>query len=205
MENIDYNNCFDLYFSDSDIESADEIKNFPILNFNDNTYQNVKNQILQLNSNDDKDYDLNNEMEENILLDELDEGIDEVLSDNPIKNNKYTPYKKNLYQQIQRSQDKIERLLILDKFIDQIINIDDYVTPDQHEQLWTLSEQIYNTFQDPDPNNHSLFEYTTQNTTEGYFKIETCYQHRVEYMQNLLAEEVYLTKKKNPKKEQLNT
>ncbi|CAG8687765.1 11448_t:CDS:1, partial [Cetraspora pellucida] len=57
----------------------------------------------------------------------------------------------------------------------------------------------------PDPNNYSLFEYTTQNTTEGYFKIKTCYQHGVECMQNFLAKEVYLTKKKIPKEEQLNT
>ncbi|CAG8824299.1 27042_t:CDS:2, partial [Racocetra persica] len=73
---------------------------------------------------------------------------------------------------IQGSQDEIERLSVLDEFVDQ-----------------TLSEQIYNTFQDPDSNNHSLFEYTTQNTTKGYFNMETCYQHRIQHMQNLFAEE----------------
>ncbi|CAG8848611.1 30607_t:CDS:1, partial [Racocetra persica] len=65
--------------------------------------------------------------------------------------------------------------------------------------LWTLSEQIYNAFQDPDPNNHSLFEYTTQNTTKGYFNIKTCYQHGIQHMQDLLVEEVYLTKQKKSK------
>ncbi|CAG8829220.1 17293_t:CDS:1, partial [Cetraspora pellucida] len=55
------------------------------------------------------------------------------------------------------------------------------------------------------PNNYFLFKYTTQNTTEGYFNMKTCYQYRVEYMQNLLAKEVYLTKKRILKKKQLNT
>ncbi|CAG8503297.1 15473_t:CDS:2 [Dentiscutata heterogama] len=140
MENIDYN--------DSDSESVDEIENFSILNFNNDTYQNIKDKILQLDGDDNEDYDLN----------------------------------------------------ILDEFVDQVINIDDHVVPDQHEQTWALSEQIYNTFQNSDPNSHSLFDYTTQNTTKGFFNIETCYQHRIERMQNLLAKEVYLTKKKKSKR-----
>ncbi|CAG8792502.1 13082_t:CDS:1, partial [Dentiscutata erythropus] len=49
------------------------------------------------------------------------------------------------------------------------------------------------------PNSYSLFEYTTQNTSKGYSNIETCYQHGIECMQDLLAQEVYLTKKKNTK------
>ncbi|CAG8643128.1 11522_t:CDS:2, partial [Cetraspora pellucida] len=52
----------------SDSESADEIENFPILNFDNDTYQDVRNKILQQNScNENEDYDLNNELEENIF------------------------------------------------------------------------------------------------------------------------------------------
>ncbi|CAG8758586.1 9691_t:CDS:1, partial [Racocetra fulgida] len=87
----------------------------------------------------------------------------------------------------------------LDEFVDQVIDIDDRVVPNRLEQTWALSEQIYNAFQNPDPNSHSLFDYTTQNTTKGFFNMETCYQHGIERMQNLLAEEVYLTKKKKSK------
>ncbi|CAG8678246.1 3996_t:CDS:2, partial [Dentiscutata heterogama] len=65
MENIDYN--------DSDSESVDEIENFPILNFNNDTYQNIKDKILQLDGDDNEDYDLNSEIEKIILHDELDE------------------------------------------------------------------------------------------------------------------------------------
>ncbi|CAG8848164.1 26511_t:CDS:1, partial [Gigaspora margarita] len=36
---------------------------------------------------------------------------------------------KNLYQQIKRSQDEIERLLVLDKFINTVININDCPAP----------------------------------------------------------------------------
>ncbi|CAG8850448.1 37468_t:CDS:1, partial [Gigaspora margarita] len=64
----------------------------------------------------------------------------------------------------------------------------------------SLSEQIYNAFQNPDPNIHSFFEYTTQNIPEEYFKMEACYEHGIGCMQNLLEQEVYLTKKKSSKK-----
>ncbi|CAG8695464.1 9064_t:CDS:1, partial [Cetraspora pellucida] len=61
MENIDYNN--------SDSESVDEIENFPILNFDNDTYQNIKDKILQLDGDNNEDYDLNSEIEEIILHD----------------------------------------------------------------------------------------------------------------------------------------
>ncbi|CAG8818666.1 30278_t:CDS:2, partial [Gigaspora margarita] len=76
-------------------------------------------------------------------------------------------------------------------------HIDDRVVPNRLEQIWALSEQIYSAFQNPDPNSHSLFDYTTQNTTKGFFNMETCYQHGIERMQNLLAEEQRKKKRKN--------
>ncbi|CAG8490605.1 13609_t:CDS:2, partial [Dentiscutata heterogama] len=128
MENIDYN--------DSDSESVDKIENFLILNFDNNTYQNIKDKILQLDGDNNEDYDLNSEIEEIILHDELNKGFDEIIPNIPEnKDNKYTP---------------------------------------------SLSEQIYNAFQNPDPNSYSLFDYTTQNTTKGFFNMETCYQHGIE-------------------------
>ncbi|CAG8743788.1 26564_t:CDS:2, partial [Gigaspora margarita] len=69
----------------------------------------------------------------------------------------------------------------LDEFINTIINVDNCPAPDQYEQF------------------HLLFEYTTQNTSKGYSNIETCYQHGIERMQDLLVQKVYLTKKKNTK------
>ncbi|CAG8683844.1 997_t:CDS:1, partial [Ambispora leptoticha] len=91
MKNINYSNShFDLYSSNSDSESADEIENFSILNFDNDTYQDVRNKILQQNScNENEDYDLNNELEENIF--EFDEGVDEILPDQPTEDDKYTP------------------------------------------------------------------------------------------------------------------
>ncbi|CAG8549933.1 15896_t:CDS:2 [Dentiscutata heterogama] len=84
MENIDYN--------DSDSESVDEIENFSILNFNNDTYQNIKDKILQLDGDDNEDYDLNSEIEEIILYNELDEGFDKIIPNIPEnKDNKYTP------------------------------------------------------------------------------------------------------------------
>ncbi|KAF0536091.1 hypothetical protein F8M41_009352 [Gigaspora margarita] len=100
---------------------------------------------------------------------------------------------KNLYRQIKRSQDKIERLSVLDEFIDTIINVDDCPAPNRCKQLWTLSNQIYAVFQNPNPNSHLLFEYTTQNTSKEYSNIETCYQCGIEHMQDLLVQEVYLS------------
>ncbi|CAG8673453.1 626_t:CDS:1, partial [Dentiscutata heterogama] len=38
---------------------------------------------------------------------------------------------KNLHRQIKGSQDKIERLSVLDEFIDTVINIDDCSAPDR--------------------------------------------------------------------------
>ncbi|CAG8583176.1 10650_t:CDS:2 [Racocetra fulgida] len=70
MENIDYN--------DSDSESVDEIENFPILNFDNDTYQNIKDKILQLDGDDNEDYDLNSEIEEIILHDEYGKGTRET-------------------------------------------------------------------------------------------------------------------------------
>ncbi|CAG8733697.1 1172_t:CDS:1, partial [Ambispora leptoticha] len=67
------------------------------------------------------------------------------------------------------------------------------------EQLWILSDQIYSAFQNSDPNSLPLFEYTTQNTSKGYTNMETCYQYGIEHMEDLLVQEVYLTKKKNSK------
>ncbi|KAF0503041.1 hypothetical protein F8M41_019713 [Gigaspora margarita] len=86
---------------------------------------------------------------------------------------------KNLYRQIKESQDEIEQLSVLDEFIDTVINVDNRPAPDRCEQLWTLSNQIYAAFQNPNPNSHLLFEYTTQNTSKGYSNIETCYQHEI--------------------------
>ncbi|CAG8800931.1 5283_t:CDS:2, partial [Gigaspora margarita] len=84
IENI---NC-----NDSDSESADEIENLPILNFDNDTYQNVKDNILQIDSDNNEDYNLNNEIEEIILLNELDERFDKIIPDIPEnENNKYTP------------------------------------------------------------------------------------------------------------------
>ncbi|CAG8611720.1 11074_t:CDS:2, partial [Dentiscutata heterogama] len=42
---------------------------------------------------------------------------------------------KNLHRQIQGSQDEIDRLTVFDKFIDQIIDIENHATPNQHKQL----------------------------------------------------------------------
>ncbi|CAG8745831.1 1730_t:CDS:2, partial [Racocetra fulgida] len=110
---------------------------------------------------------------------------------------------KNLHRQIKGSQDEIERLSVLDEFVGNIIDIDididDCIAPDRCEQLWILSDQIYSAFQNSDPNSLPLFEYTTQNTSKGYTNMETCYQHGIERMEDLLAQEVYLTKKKNSK------
>ncbi|CAG8495874.1 8073_t:CDS:2 [Cetraspora pellucida] len=74
-------------------------------------------------------------------------------------------------------QNEIEQLSVLNKFIDNVINIDidDHVIPDQCEQLWVLNDQIYNAFQDLDPNSYSLFEYTMQNTSKEYTNMENCY------------------------------
>ncbi|CAG8468108.1 9229_t:CDS:1 [Racocetra fulgida] len=93
MKNIDYSNSyFDLYSSNSDSKSADETENFSILNFDNDTYQDVKSKILQQNScNENKDYNLNNELEENILS-KFDEGVDEILSDQPTEDDKYILY-----------------------------------------------------------------------------------------------------------------
>jgi hypothetical protein len=65
MENIDYNDSyFDPYSSDFDSESNNEIENFLILGFENNIYQDIKNQILQQNNNNENEdsYDLNNEI-----------------------------------------------------------------------------------------------------------------------------------------------
>ncbi|CAG8600402.1 13835_t:CDS:2, partial [Dentiscutata heterogama] len=390
MENIDYN--------DSDSESVDEIENFSILNFNNDTYQNIKDKILQLDGDDNKDYNFNSEIEEIILHDELDEGFDKIIPNIPEnKDNKYTScstweidqcyeadsshlhrrYSKgtretdynekhddltrvletfgNWIQLVAKSDNIIQKqqliwLLLLaveslkpylpqellykpinpdpskrfvmptllitqiafqlakidlsikakaaslkenddihqkvietveigckfdkskivilkpgpapnsnknayktcDIFLNDVANtgvniiniacdeaifrrlknyenkdltvniileqwhtskdmyqallaafsvidIDDHVVPNRLKQTWALSEQIYNAFQNPDPNSHSLFDYTTQNTTKEFFNMETCYQHGIERMQNLLVEEVYLTKKKKSK------
>ncbi|CAG8478286.1 5082_t:CDS:2 [Racocetra fulgida] len=69
MENINYDESYSVqYSSNSDSESVTEIENFPILNFDIDTYQDVKNKILQQNSdNDNEDYDLNNVTEESTL------------------------------------------------------------------------------------------------------------------------------------------
>ncbi|CAG8736106.1 7064_t:CDS:2 [Dentiscutata heterogama] len=80
---------------------------------------------------------------------------------------------KNLHRQIQGSQDEIKQLSVLNEFVDQVIDIDDCVVPNRLEQTWALSEQIYNAFQNPDPNSHSLFDYITKNTTKGFFNMET--------------------------------
>ncbi|CAG8621123.1 34574_t:CDS:2 [Racocetra persica] len=90
MEDINNVNYFDPYSTDSDSKSSDEKENFPILNFNSDTYQDVKNEILQLDSDNNKDYDLNDEIEEN-TFNKLDEGIDEILSDQLVEDNRYTP------------------------------------------------------------------------------------------------------------------
>ncbi|KAF0536090.1 hypothetical protein F8M41_009351 [Gigaspora margarita] len=78
-------------YSDSDSEFVTEIENFPILTFDIDTYQYVKNKILQQYSdNENEDYDLNNTTEENISS-EFDEKIEEILLDQSITNNKYIP------------------------------------------------------------------------------------------------------------------
>ncbi|CAG8836721.1 23297_t:CDS:2, partial [Gigaspora margarita] len=82
---------YDKSYSDSDSEFVTEIENLPILNFDIDTYQDVKNKILQQNSdNENEYYDLNNTTEENISS-EFDEEIEEILLDQSITNNKYTP------------------------------------------------------------------------------------------------------------------
>ncbi|CAG8853946.1 34274_t:CDS:1, partial [Gigaspora margarita] len=45
----------------------------------------------QDNKNQNEDYDLDNEIENDTLPDELDERSDEILPDEPVENNKYTP------------------------------------------------------------------------------------------------------------------
>ncbi|CAG8741492.1 15623_t:CDS:1, partial [Dentiscutata heterogama] len=72
---------YDKNYSDSDSKSATEIENFPILNFDIDAYQDVRNKILQQNSdNENEDYNLNNVTEENISS-EFDEDIEEILLD----------------------------------------------------------------------------------------------------------------------------
>ena len=60
--------------------------------------------------------------------------------------------------------------------------------------MWSLSDQIYGAFQNPDEIT-SLFEYTTQNTSEGYERMETCYEKGKRRIEELLAQEIYSTKK----------
>src|SRR5690348_15162036 len=87
MEDTNYNESY----SNSDSEFVTKIENLPILNFDIDTYQDVKNKILQQNSdNENEDYDLNNTTEE-IISSEFDEEIEEILLDQSITNNKYTP------------------------------------------------------------------------------------------------------------------
>ncbi|CAG8842541.1 40238_t:CDS:2, partial [Gigaspora margarita] len=82
---------YDESYSDSDSEFVTEIENLFIFNFDIDTYQDVKNKILQQNSdNKNENYDLNNITEENISS-EFDEEIEEILLDQSITNNKYTP------------------------------------------------------------------------------------------------------------------
>ncbi|CAG8582387.1 23137_t:CDS:2 [Dentiscutata erythropus] len=239
MENINYNESFlDPYFSNSDGEFANEIENFPILNFETDTYQSIKNKILQQNSNDEnEDYDLNDEAEENIIM--FDEMTDEIIL------NQFSLYicveclednSGHLHQRLGRGVSEFgcdskhdDLTVILEKFgnwIQLVVKLDNKL---QKQQLiWridSLDELVLPTLlivqiafklakinlsaktkaehlkekEYPDPNNHSLFDYTTQNTSKGYFNMETCYQHGIEHMQDLLVQEVYLTKTKNSK------
>ncbi|CAG8623643.1 42603_t:CDS:2 [Gigaspora margarita] len=160
---------YDESYSDSDSEFVTKIENLPILNFDIDTYQ------------------------------DFDEEIEEILLDQSITNNKYTPC-------VIVDNDNNERRIQQCNRIDEggsnqpLAQLKGTWEVDHRcEQLWTLSNQIYAAFQNPNPNSHLLFEYTTQNTSKGYSNIETCYQHEIECMQDLLAQEVYLTKKKNTK------
>ncbi|CAG8802951.1 636_t:CDS:1, partial [Dentiscutata erythropus] len=57
---------YDESYSDFD-EPATEIENLSILNFGIDAYQDIKNKILQKNSNNEnEDYNLNDTTEENI-------------------------------------------------------------------------------------------------------------------------------------------
>lgn len=95
---------------------------------------------------------------------------------------------KNLQRQIQGSQGEIERLSALDEFInDETVSVTHHAIKNRKKQLWTLCDQIYEAFQNPDDS--PLFENTTQNTPEGYYKMETCYEEGRTRMQNLLAKQ----------------
>ncbi|CAG8564446.1 1028_t:CDS:1, partial [Racocetra persica] len=86
IENINYiENYSDPYSSNSNSEFAIEIENFSILNFDVAIYQDIKNKILQQNSeNENEDYDLNNATKENISS-EFDEEVEEIILDQTVK------------------------------------------------------------------------------------------------------------------------
>ncbi|CAG8771022.1 34079_t:CDS:2, partial [Gigaspora margarita] len=225
MEDTNY----DESYSDSDSEFVTEIENLPILNFDIDTYQDKK------------------------ISSEFDKEIEEILLDQSITNNKYTPCvivdNDNNERRIQQCNrideggsnqplaqlkgtwevDPIKTLklglpkdLIYSPFDNQVlptllitqiafklakIDLSDKAKVAFLKEkdcahfgnlLGESFNQIYAAFQNPNPNSHLLFEYTTQNTSKGYPNIETCYQH----VCNLLVQEVYLTKKKIQKEEQ---
>jgi hypothetical protein len=90
----------------------------------------------------------------------------------------------------------MERLSTLDEFTDdKTVCMSHHAIKDRKKQLWSLSDQIYEAFMNPD--NPPLFENTTQNTPEGYSKMEACYENGRIRMQNLLAQEVYSSTKRD--------
>ena len=56
----------------------------------------------------------------------------------------------NLHRQIQGSQDEMDRLKLLDEFInDKTINYGDHTSRDYCQEMWALSDQVYDAFQNP--------------------------------------------------------
>ncbi|CAG8549736.1 14840_t:CDS:2 [Racocetra fulgida] len=110
MEDINNVNYFDPYSTDSDSESSDKKEKFPILNFDSDTYQDIKNEILQLDSDNNEDYDFNDEIEEN-TFNELDEEMDEILSDQFVEDDRYTLYKGFKETNCNEKHDELIRIL----------------------------------------------------------------------------------------------
>ncbi|CAG8587417.1 334_t:CDS:2, partial [Scutellospora calospora] len=139
---------YDENYSDSDSESATEIENFPILNFDINVYQDVRNKILQQNSdNKNEDYDLNNATEENISS-EFDEDIEEILLDqSPLAQLKGTwEVDRNTIMQWNEKLDELECFEANGSYLHQRLGpgVSNFGCNSKHDDLSTILEKFRN-------------------------------------------------------------
>ena len=57
----------------------------------------------------------------------------------------------NMHRQTQGSQEEMDRLKLLDEFINEkAINYGDRTSRNYCQEMWSLSDQIYDAFQNPD-------------------------------------------------------